>query len=235
MSAQKGRFRLDPRTSLILILAVSTPTFTASAWYTLAISAAVPISMYVLSGRTLTALKLAVVYALAIVTDVLIVDSLYGVVSVIVVMFSGVICRMMPVIMVAAFVMSTTTVSEFIAAAERMRVPRQIVIPFSVMFRFMPTIREEASSISAAMRMRGITRGRTRGGPVAILEYRLIPMIISTVKIGEELSAAALTRGLGAPNKRTNICKIGFQAADAVYLIIAVAVLTMYFATKVAS
>lgn len=36
--------------------------------------------------------------------------------------------------------------------------------------------------------------------------------MISCVKIGDELSAAALTRGLGAPVKRTNICKIGFGA-----------------------
>ena len=233
MHTKKSRFRLDPRTSLILILAVSTPTFTASAWYTLAISAAVPLSMYVLSGRAWMAAKLAVVYALAIVTDVLIVDSIHGIVAVIVVMFSGVICRMMPVIMVASYVMSSTTVSEFVAAAERMRVPRQIIIPFSVMFRFMPTIREETASISDAMRMRGITLGRTRGGPVALLEYRLIPMIISTVKIGEELSAAALTRGLGAPSKRTNICKIGFGAADLAYIVVAAAVLTMYFVTRV--
>ena len=30
-----------------------------------------------------------------------------------------------------------------------------------------------------------------------ILEYRMVPMMICSVKIGEELSAAALTRGLG--------------------------------------
>ena len=47
-----------------------------------------------------------------------------------------------------------------------------------------------------------------------ILEYRFIPMMICSVKIGEELSAAALTRGLGMPVKRTNICEIGFHKAD---------------------
>lgn len=39
-------------------------------------------------------------------------------------------------------------------------------------------------------------------------------MMICSIKIGEELSAAALTRGLGAPVRRTNICKIGFKALD---------------------
>lgn len=45
-------------------------------------------------------------------------------------------------------------------------------------------------------------------------------MMICSVKIGEELSAAALTRGLGGAVKRTNICKIGFRAQDIVLLLI---------------
>ena len=44
-------------------------------------------------------------------------------------------------------------------------------------------------------------------------------MMTCTVKIGEELSASALTRGLGGPKKRTNICDIGFRAGD--YIIFA--------------
>ena len=45
--------------------------------------------------------------------------------------------------------------------------------------------------------------------------------MISITKIGEELSAAALTRGLGSPTKRTNICKIGFNMIDAIFIIVA--------------
>lgn len=44
--------------------------------------------------------------------------------------------------------------------------------------------------------MRGITTLRS---PMKMLEYRVVPLMISIAKIGEELSAAALTRGLGAP------------------------------------
>jgi len=54
------------------------------------------------------------------------------------------------------------------------------------------------------------------GKPAKILEYRMVPLLISCVKIGEELSAAALTRGLGAPGRRTNICRIGFGKFDIV-------------------
>ena len=50
----------------------------------------------------------------------------------------------------------------------------------------------------------------------ADVEYRLVPLMVSVVKIGDELSAAALTRGLGAPVRRTNVCQIGFHFQDVV-------------------
>ena len=39
------------------------------------------------------------------------------------------------------------------------------------------------------------------------------------MRIGEELSAAAITRGLASGNKRTNICKIGFGILDYVFFV----------------
>lgn len=113
------------------------------------------------------------------------------------------------------FVVTTTTVSEFVAAMERLHLPQQITIPMSVMFRFFPTVAEEWSAIGDAMRMRGVRFGG--GKASAILEYRIVPMMICSVKIGEELSQAALTRGLGGPVKRTNICKLGFHVQDVIF------------------
>ena len=114
--------------------------------------------------------------------------------------------------MMGAFLIASTSVSDFIAAMKRMHVSEKIIIPLSVIFRFFPTIGEENAAISDAMRMRGIRFGGRHPGKM--LEYRLIPLMISIVKIGDELSAAALTRGLGAPVRRTDICKIGFHAQD---------------------
>ena len=95
--------------------------------------------------------------------------------------------------------------------------PRQIVIPLAVMFRFFPTVLEEFRSINTAMRMRDIRFGGKNAGKM--IEYRLIPLLVCSVTIGNELSAAALTRGLSVSGTRTNICKIGFHIQDAVLFI----------------
>lgn len=70
---------------------------------------------------------------------------------------AGILSQFIPGLMMGYYTVTTTTVSEFVAAMERMHMPKQIVIPLSVMFRFFPTVGEEASSISDAMRMRGIS------------------------------------------------------------------------------
>lgn len=105
------------------------------------------------------------------------------------------------------YLIESTTVSEFVAAMERVHIPQKIVIPLSV--------REEYAAIGDAMKMRGISTLRS---PIKMLEYRVVPLMISIANIGEELSAAALTRGLGAPTKRTNICNIGFGALDVIFV-----------------
>ena len=134
--------------------------------------------------------------------------------------FSLLITRMVPGFMVAYAVIVTTTASELIAALERLRVSQKVIIPFAVMLRFFPTIAEESRLIGDAMRMRGIGLS---AGPIALLEYRLVPLFVSVVKTADELAAAAVTRGLGGEETRTNYCRIGFGAADAVAMALIVA------------
>lgn len=99
---------------------------------------------------------------------------------------AGILSQFIPGLMMGYYTVTTTTVSEFVAAMERMHMPKQIVIPLSVMFRFFPTVGEEASSISDAMRMRGISFGGNHPGKM--LEYRLIPLMTCSVKIGDGTS-----------------------------------------------
>lgn len=141
-----------------------------------------------------------------------------GAVGFVALMCGGILTRFVVTVVMGEYLISTTSVSEFISAMERLHMPQAITIPMSVMFRLFPTIGAEWKSIRRAMGMRGIRLGGTGAG--LILEYQMVPMMTSTVRIGEELSAAALTRGLGAPVSRTNICRIGFRVQDLILLAI---------------
>ena len=135
--------------------------------------------------------------------------------------------RFLPAYMIGAYVINTTTVSEFKATMDKLHMPDALTIPMCVMFRLFPTIREENDSIRAAMKMRGIRFG---GGKVGkMLEYRIVPIITCVAKIGEELSASALTRGLGKQKNRTNICHIGLGWADYVIFTLVASTLIYWF------
>jgi energy-coupling factor transport system permease protein len=95
---------------------------------------------------------------------------------------------------------------------QKMHIPDGITISLAVVMRFFPTIKEEYASIRDAMKMRGIMLGG--GNAVRMIEYRMIPLLFSCVNIGDELSAAAITRGLGGKVKRTSVETLKMGPAD---------------------
>ncbi len=139
--------------------------------------------------------------------------------------FTHMITRIVPGVMFAYYLLSTTKVSEFVASMERVHISQKLIIPIAVMFRFFPTVSEEYHSIQDAMRLRGIG---LKKGPTAMVEYRVVPLIVSLVKIGDELSAASVTRGLGGNNKRTNYCRIGFGLWDGLFLLVMTGIFAVY-------
>ena len=76
------------------------------------------------------------------------------------------------------------------------------------------------------MKIRGIQFGG--GKATKMVTYRLIPLLFSGISIGDELSAAAITRGLGAPVKRTNVCEIGFHIYDFLIIIVMGVLTSLY-------
>ncbi|MCR4777692.1 MAG: energy-coupling factor transporter transmembrane protein EcfT [Lachnospiraceae bacterium] len=123
-----------------------------------------------------------------------------------------IITKVLPTVILARYIVKSTKVSEFLAAMNRLHVSDKITIPVSVIFRFFPTVVEEHRAINDAMKMRGIEMGAKKA--TEAIEYRMVPLIASCSIIGEELSAAAMTRGLDVGKKRSCIWNIRFGPAD---------------------
>lgn len=219
VSRESRRGLLDPRTKLALVVTLAVFVLGGLGGSVLApvktALSALPFLLLLLERQWRRFLRglllLAVGYGL-----LAALPYLHGVLNYLALMCGGILTRFVVTIVMGEYLIATTSVSEFISAMERLRMPQAITVPMSVMFRLFPTIASEWRSIRRAMGMRGIRPGGTQAGK--LLEYQLIPMMTSSVRIGEELSASALTRGLGGPVKRTNICAIGFRAQDYVLL-----------------
>lgn len=214
--------RLDPRTKLILLLTVTTLMFSTSNEgimnFIKPVLSLIPFVLILSERRFKTAGKYLFLYLACFVLERIALTTLSGLLSFVVLAITSIMTRFAPGIMTGAYLLSSTSVSEFIGSMERMHLTEKIIIPMSVIFRFFPTISEEYQAIRDAMKMRGIRFGGKN--PFLMVEYRLVPLMVSVVKIGDELSAAALTRGLGAPVKRTNVCQIGFHIQDMIAVLL---------------
>jgi energy-coupling factor transport system permease protein len=145
--------------------------------------------------------------------------------------FLGLVHKVYPCGFLSGAMISTTKVSEFLTAMNRMRVPKTIVIPLAVMLRYLPTIQEDWRFIKDAMRLRDVYPSfwglLTR--PAMTVECLYVPLMMSASKAADELSIASITRGIENPRPRTCLVQIRFGPAD---LLAAASFLAYFFAGR---
>ena len=124
--------------------------------------------------------------------------------------------KIAPPLFFASGMIATTKVGELVSAMQKLRIPKPIVITFAVTLRFFPTAKEEYASIKDAMRLRGIglSAANVLTRPLTVMESVLIPMMMRCATIAEELSAAAVTRGIESAGKRTSVTDLYMRAHD---------------------
>ncbi len=209
--------RLDPRTKLYMVFIVSAIVMmtatTPFLWAVRIVMTMVPILLLVIEKRYASAFRFFALYIVALaLTFFYLSEESTGVFEAILTGYCGIIAQFLPAMITAWYMIRTTKINEFMSAMQKLRVPDGIGISLAVVMRFFPTIKEEYASIRDAMRMRALTFGR--GNIVRMVEYRMIPLLFSCVNIGDELSAAALTRGLGGKVKRTSVVELRFGVMD---------------------
>lgn len=115
--------------------------------------------------------------------------------------------RMIPCLLTGALLVKKCSVPEFVAAMRKLRLPQNLITAMAVMVRYFPAISEELHHIINAMKLQRITAGRK-------IECYLVPIMLSATKTAEELSVAAVVRGVDSPKKKTSAVKIGFSVTD---------------------
>jgi energy-coupling factor transport system permease protein len=113
--------------------------------------------------------------------------------------------KIMPTVFFASGMLATTKVSDLIGGMQKLHIPKVIVIPFAVTLRFFPTAKEEFSCIRDAMKLRGLAFS---------VERALVPLMLRSANIAEELSAAAVTRGIESDLKRSSMNELRMKFPD---------------------
>ena len=191
------------------------------------LSIALPVPMYVeavnitffaclffLNGQAKTAVKLLLFFGVLAALSYVPQDA--GFLGGIVLPAAFMVRRFMLPIVAGKYLIDSTPIGLLMSALEKLKMPANIVITLSVMFRFFPTLGEEYRCIKNAMKMRGIGLNALNVvlHPLATLEYVMVPLLSSASRIGDELAAAGHTKGVDAPGKKIRYKNARFGIAD---------------------
>ena len=161
------RFHLDPRTKLLLLILFSVVVMIdvtdGPAYIVRAIMTYIPVVLVCLEGKPHVGARFTVLFILATWLMEITQENIGGIAGMLILFLCYMITQFAPTMIMVWYCISTTKISEFMAAMNRMRLPQGLAISIAVMMRFFPTLSEEYRSIRDAMRMRGIAFG---GGKV---------------------------------------------------------------------
>ena len=133
------------------------------------------------------------------------------------------------VVMMIEFLKRKTSMPYVISAMQTMKFPNAVAIPFIVILRYMPTLREDYGYLKDSLKIRGI---RTSGieffiHPIRSLEFMIVPILFRSIRVAEELSTSVLLRGIENYKNRTNIYPLKFTKIDAGYALFTVIAVSM--------
>lgn len=153
-TAKRRGLLLDPRTKLLMLITVTSLMLSTGNSGVMNIVKPVlsvlPFILLLTEGRWKTALKYLVLYAVCFALERVALYCLSGLPAFLLLAVCAIMTRFAPGIMMGAFLIASTSVSDFMAAMKRMYVSEKIVIPLSVIFRLFPAIGEENAAITDA-------------------------------------------------------------------------------------
>lgn len=185
-------FRMDPRAKLYLLLLANLMLLFHVGTGAEAAATALCLLLFFLSGKARAGVRLSVLYFGLLAVDLFVVPRAG----------ESVLLNLLSLVSVGV----------------RMMLPC-IIIPCAVVVRFFPTVGEDYRHIRAAMALRGIAAGRGAllRHPVQSLEYILMPLLMNSNNVAQDLSAAALTKGIGLPGRHTCMTELRLTAWDFLY------------------
>ncbi len=130
------------------------------------------------------------------------------------------------------WISSKLNVSRLISSLNRMKIPMSIVVALAVVFCFAPTVKSEFIAIKNTMKLSGvgINAKNIFLHPIKTVEYAFVPLFIRSIKIADEISIAAMTRGLGLSKQRSCYEVVKLRLSDVIISsIVILAVIPAFF------
>lgn len=217
-------FHFDPRTILYLLLISQIILLLDVNVFIEIVTVMILIIPFFISKQFKWGLIIAVIYSLQLCMAFIFLPNIHNAVLLYPLsMIANGFRELIPGIIVGIYALKLTHSEEWISLFKKWHFPKYFIVPFSVIFRFFPTLREDYHQIRNAMAFRGIERGPIAfiKHPIQTFEFILIPLLIKASQVAQDLTISALTKGLSMPVRQTSIIQLQLTKTDFVYMLIA--------------
>lgn len=129
-----------------------------------------------------------------------------------------------PIIGTLYLALHSVSVSELLSGMIRLKIPKSIALSVAIALRFLPTIRYENQQVTDSLKTKGLAFGifSFLKSPIQQLEYRMVPFMMRSIKIADELSMSAATRAIENPCIRGERIELRLKFKDIIYLCLVV-------------
>ena len=220
---KQGLIKLDSRTFLYLLVVGNLAVFMMPSVIGEILLMGMIILLALLCGARDFSLKLGIAYFVLLAIDYLTVVHLGDTWLLYIVLGFRFTRKVFPCAILGGTLIQSTRVSDFMASLNKMHTPKSVSIPLTVLLRYFPSIGEDRRAIKKAMAMRGLSGGVVGffKHPSRTIECIYVPLLMSASRRADELSCAAVTRGIENPMPRTSLTDVRFGVADFICAVIA--------------
>ena len=219
LKKENQKYELDPRMKLLVVLVFTTFLLTAKNIFILSWMYLLIVLLFLIKKSFKEAIKCASLFSVCIGLEVLLYflpkNKVMAVVGMIFYLFE----RLFAAYGICFWMANKLRINDFVTALQKMHMPKGGTIAFAVIFRYIPTVKNEFNSIKNTMKMRGIgfSAKNIFLHPIKTTEYAMIPLILRSMTIADELAASAMTRGLDLQTKRTSYREVKLTSKDYIY------------------
>lgn len=215
------KVQLDPRVLFAVQFLMSIAVFLAPAVWARMSLTILALGIMFVSGLKSEALKWAMVYGLLVSAEHFVLNQwLKGALGLLLYLVTN----MFPMFIMAVVLVKTVSAGSLLSALSKMKVPKGIVLALSVAFRYVPTLIYEIRCIREARQMRGL-----KPSLMEKMEWTMVPIMFRSLKLADELTASALTRGIDREGQRTEYLQLKMQGCDYGVLGVTIGVIGLAF------
>lgn len=134
--------------------------------------------------------------------------------------FIGIGTKFFPSLIIAASI-NQVPLGKIIASLGKLKFPNSLLLTLAVGLRFFPVLLSDIKIIQDNAYVRKLSYKNFKNwlNPLTLFEFTVVPLLLRTIQLADDLAANGTTRGISFPGNKTSFYTIKFVWFDLIYCV----------------